>query len=641
MTTFLRLLEAADKATELLDSCDAVRANSKDLRCFEVAPISFKSIPGAPFAYWVSENLRESFTRIEPLESNGRIARAGANTNDNFRFVRSSWEIQDSKGRWRNFCKGGSFSRYYSDPHLLIDWQEDGAELKAYISELRGKKGWGYQWSAALNGYDHYFRPGLSWPLRTQSGLNLRAVPRGCIFGHKGPMIFIETDNDTELLALLAITNSRPFSLLISLSMSFGSYEVGVLKKTPVAHLDNDQEASLAAMARRAWSLKRTGDTIDETSHGFHLPALLQARLGIYDPQSIEAELADIQAEIDGIAFALYGFSEADRAAALGSSCVADEDESDEAEEADDSEDDDEAQAVDLTDGLLSWATGVAVGRFDWRLATGESDAPPEPDPFDPLPAKSPGMLPDGAAPFHPHTGILVDDQGHSHDLPRLIEEVLARVQADVPGDVRRWLQRDFFQMHLKLYSKSRRKAPIYWPLSTASGTYTLWLYYPSLTSQTLYTAINDLVEPKLKQIAQDIATLRAKGSARSRDDEKSFEALQALELELIELRDMLLQIAPTYLPNHDDGVQITAAPLWRLFRHAPWQKLLKETWAKLEKGDYDWAHLAFAYWPERARQKCKTDKSLAIAHNLEGLYVEPDAQSKKSRGKKKAGGDQ
>ena len=305
-----------------------------------------------------------------------------------------------------------------------------------------------------------------------------------------------------------------------------------------------------------------------------------------------------------------------------------------------DATDDDESDGLfDQTNSLLSWAVGVAFGRFDWRLATGEREVPPEPDPFDPLPAKSPSMLPDGAAPFHDHNGILVDDQGHPHDLPRPIEEVLARVDSEVPGDVRRWLQRDFFPLHLKQYSKSRRKAPIYWPLSTTSGSYALWLYYPSLTSQTLYTAVNDFVEPKLKQVGRDTAALRDKGTARSRDDEKVFEALQTLELELIELRDILLQIAPTYRPNHDDGVQITAAPLWQLFRQKPWQKILKDTWAKLEKGDYDWAHLAMAYWPDRVREKCKTDKSLAIAHDLEHLYVEPEPKAAKTRGRKKAGG--
>ncbi len=345
--------------------------------------------------------------------------------------------------------------------------------------------------------------------------------------------------------------------------------------------------------------------------------------------------------EIDDIAFNAYNFSVMDRTAALGSNGLTDEGPSDAAEDRDDSEDDDNAVAIDLTAGLLSWAAGVSFGRFDWRLATGERGSPPEPDPFDRLPAKSPGMLPDNAAPFHDHSGILVDDKGHPHDLVRLIEEVLAGVNADVPSDVRRWLQRDFFALHLQQYSKSRRKAPIYWPLATVSGSLTLWLYYPSLTNQTLYTAVNDFVEPKLTQISREASALRDKGAARSRDDEKALEALQSLELELIELRDTLLQIAPTYRPNHDDGVQITAAPLWPLFRHKPWQKILKDTWAKLEKGDYDWAHLAMAYWPERVREKCKTDKSLAIAHSLEHLYIEPEAKPKTARGRKAAGGDE
>lgn len=299
-------------------------------------------------------------------------------------------------------------------------------------------------------------------------------------------------------------------------------------------------------------------------------------------------------------------------------------------------DDEDNPAPIDHTAGLLSWAIGVAFGRFDWRLATGERAAPPEPEPFDPLPAKSPGMLPDGAEPFHEHPGILVDEQGHPHDLSHLIEEVLVRVEVPDPENVRQWLQRDFFPFHLKRYSKSRRKAPIYWPLSTMSGSYTLWIYYPSLTSQTLYTAINDFVEPKLKQVGADVSALRNKGSNRSRDDEKRYETLQAFELELIEFRDTLLAIAPAYKPNHDDGVQISAAPLWPLFRLKPWQKVLKETWNKLEKGDYDWAHLAMKYWPDRVREKCKTDKSLAIAHDLEHLYVEPEAKTKKARSRKK-----
>ncbi|CAB3824562.1 Type II restriction endonuclease subunit M [Achromobacter mucicolens] len=415
---------------------------------------------------------------------------------------------------------------------------------------------------------------------------------------------------------------------------------MGDISALPLPPVAPEVSSTIKSLALRGWSLKRTLDTIEETSHAFALPSALRSSLGDYDPPAIEAELLRIQAEIDAIAFDLYGFNEADRVAVHAIQGAAKEEDSEVGDDQNDeaSDDEDSVAPIDHTAGLLSWALGVAFGRFDWRLATGERAAPAEPEPFDPLPAKSPGMLPDGTAPFHAHPGILVDDQGHPHDPVRLIEEVLARVGALVPEDVRRWLQRDFFAFHLQRYSKSRRKAPIYWPLSTTSGSYTLWVYYPSLTSQTLYTAINDFVEPKLKQVGGDVTVLRNKGSARTRDDEKQFEALQAFELELIELRDTLLKLAPSYKPNHDDGVQISAAPLWSLFRHKPWQKVLKDTWAKLEKGDYDWAHLAMNYLPERVREKCKTDKSLAIAHGLEDLYIEPQAAPKKLRGRKKAG---
>jgi hypothetical protein len=351
------------------------------------------------------------------------------------------------------------------------------------------------------------------------------------------------------------------------------------------------------------------------------LPARLWARFGDYDTLTIEVELARIQEEIDEIAFNLYRADAADRTTMVQSAESREAVVEEQVASVDHREEGDSTDlAADHQGALLSWCVGVAFGRFDWRLATSERAAPPAPDPFDPLPAKSPGMLQDGAMPFHTHSSILVDDDGHPHDLPRLIEDVLALVDQPGPDDVRRWLQRDFFPFHLRLYSKSRRKAPIYWPLSTASGSYTIWLYYPALTDQTLYTAANDFVGPKLNEVNKAAQTLRTR-TDRSRDEERRLEQLQDLEAELKELQDELLRLAPGWKPNHDDGVQITAAPLWRLFRHKPWQKVLKETWAKLEAGDYDWAHLAMAYWPERVREKCRTDKSLAIAHGLEDLH--------------------
>ena len=70
------------------------------------------------------------------------------------------------------------------------------------------------------------------------------------------------------------------------------------------------------------------------------------------------------------------------------------------------------------------------------------------------------------------------------------------------------------------------------------------------------------------------------------------------------------------YEPHIDDGVLINMAPLWELV--PSWQAEPKKCWQALEGGDYDWSHTAMDYWPERVKEKCRTNKSFAIAHGLE-----------------------
>jgi hypothetical protein len=166
-----------------------------------------------------------------------------------------------------------------------------------------------------------------------------------------------------ELLALLAVANSRPFSILVELQLAAAdaaarSYEVGVIQKTPIPPLAAEKRQQLATLSRRAWSLKRTLDTVTETSHAFLLPAALRLRVGDYDPPAIEEELANVQADIDGITFDLYAFSEADRQAAMGG---VEEGEIDEVDEED--EDEDEAEVEVLSTDAVDLAKATTRGK--------------------------------------------------------------------------------------------------------------------------------------------------------------------------------------------------------------------------------------------------------------------------------------
>jgi len=183
-----------------------------------------------------------------------------------------------------------------------------------------------------------------------------------------------------------------------------------------------------------------------------------------------------------------------------------------------------------------------------------------------------------------------------------------------------------FFNTHYQIYSRSRREAPIYWPISTKSNSFIIWIYYPLLNDNTLFAVVNELLDPKIKEIAKEVEVLDLKGSAKELNDQKEFLA------ELEDFKEELLRVAQLpYKPNQDDGVLITAAPLHNLFRHTKWKKSTQDCWKQLQKGEFDWAHLAYSIWPDRVRKKCVKDLSMAIAHGLEDICeVKPKEKKEK-----------
>ena len=320
-----------------------------------------------------------------------------------------------------------------------------------------------------------------------------------------------------------------------------------------------------------------------------------------------------------------------------------------------------DAQIRASTEDIASFVLGCAFGRWDIRYTTAEKSVPELSDPFAPLPACPPGQLqnsnglpagPDDVPADYPvrnipWDGILVDDEGHNLDILTRVRKAVELIWKDCAEAIeneaceilgvkslREYFLNpaDFFADHLKRYSKSRRQAPIYWPLSTASGRYTIWIYYHRLNDQTLHKVLADFVDPKIKEVDRRIAALREQGKGGTEVGE-----LQELWDELREFRVEIERVIKLpWKPDLDDGVLITACPLWKLFRLPKWRKDLEACWKDLEHGDYDWAHLAYSIWPDRVREKCKTDHSLAIAHNLEAICEVKAPEMKAKKGKKK-----
>lgn len=633
MTIFIRAIEAeADaKPNALLEAVRSLSNATASPSTYDVTADAFSKLPRSPFAYWAGEAGFRCFQTTPRLETKGRHAAAGAQTRDNLRFVRAQWEVAIGDiapvaavgSPWAPLAKGGSHRRFYADVHLLARWADDGRELKAATSAWRASKGWGDYWRAAINSVEYYGRPGITWPVRSQKGFSARALGAGAIFGHKGPTVFTDGDSPAELGALLALMNSSSFFRLVSLQMAFGAYEVGVVQNTPVPAVDSKLRDQLAGLAINAYRLNCALDASEETARVFILPNVLFARLVDRDRQSAADELVAIQAKIDELAAAAYGFA-SEPGLSSSSEGLSNEESGASSEDDEDADDESDESAGGFDDGqaFASWLIGVAFGRFDPRLATGERAIPPAPEPFDPLLSRSPGMYPEGEEPAG-RPDILVDDEGHADDLAARAIAVAERVKVDAPENLRAWLAKEFFPLHIKMYSKSRRKAPIYWQLATPSSSYSVWLYIHAFSKDTLFRVQNDYVAPKLaheeRRIESLTSELRDGATAAQR---KTLAAQEAVVDELRAFLDEVKRVAPLWKPNLDDGVIINFAPLWRLVpQNKSWQKELKSTWDALCEGKYDWAHLTMHLWPERVVPKCAKDRSLAIAHGLEDVF--------------------
>ena len=190
-----------------------------------------------------------------------------------------------------------------------------------------------------------------------------------------------------------------------------------------------------------------------------------------------------------------------------------------------------------------------------------------------------------------------------------------------------------FFDYHFKRYTKSRRKAPIYWLLASEDGTVDYWVYYPKLSKNTLPQLIIRLREQQEQ--------LRTRLNAALAAHDKTQESQIRAEQEQVEgMMDELNRIlAAGYVPNHDDGVPVTAAPLLHLAASRPWRVECEKNMELLEKGDYDWSHLAMSMYPARVTQKAKKDWCMALTHGLEHI-CENKPKEKKARKKKGEGNE-
>ena len=644
---FLRLLSHEDKDSALLQALDFIRTQSSMTEDVYVAdPNTFPLVPGSPFAYWVSNHVRQLFAKLPKLECDSpeRAVRVGLQTSDDTRFLRAWWEvgsetILDDDGcdlwktntrefgkwcrdetfngkQWVFFPKGGEYSEFLSDIHLVVKWKNDGEEMKQFAEELKERSS-SPPGNGPLRDFPYYFRHGLTWSYRTHR-LCLQELPAGTIISTRGSGIF--SDKNT-LLVWMALGNSVVVDYLVKIGMGregHPQFDQGDLKEIPVPEILDETADRLQCLSLQALQFKRRATVGDETSPYFVLPMILLADGDNLKEQcdswnaslrASRASLISIQDEIDSLACELYNITAKERDALVGVTtngsvaCMAD------------------APHDKLVCQLVSYMIGCTFGRCDVRLSVNAHLRPADAEVFQPLRPYPPGMLDsevNGEVILEEYSyridwdGILVDDPEHQDDIVRRVRAVMEVIwknraesiekeACDILGvkTLREFFRKPsksgFWDDHIKRYSKSRRKAPIYWMLQSSKKNYGIWLYYHRLDKDMLFKALMNYVEPKIQREENRLTELRSQissagdtGKAAKKLD-REIEKQEDLLTELRDFEEKLRKVADLHLvPDLNDGVVLNIAPLYEL---VPWKEATKH-WNELMDGKYEWSSI-------------------------------------------------
>ena len=181
----------------------------------------FAKIPGEPVAYWVSEKVFEAFTSSKLLNEVAK-PRQGLATSDNDRFLRLWHEVENTKigydvksvkdeneykYKWFPCTKGGSYRRWYGNNDYVVNWENDGFEIKEFAARLYKS------YTKRIANIPFYFHHGLSWSTISSGLFSLRYVPDGFIFETKGAMCFV---SDTDINYVLGLYNTKVIQMFLS-----------------------------------------------------------------------------------------------------------------------------------------------------------------------------------------------------------------------------------------------------------------------------------------------------------------------------------------------------------------------------------------------------------------------------------------
>lgn len=553
---------------------------------FEANQSDFEKIPGCPIGYWVSPNILRIFTSNLALSAVCSPTQ-GLATADNARFLRLWFEVSRSRIgfgfenaasaarsglKWFPITKGGPFRRWYGNITYVVNWENNGTELKNF-------KG-----SVIRNEKRYFTLSGCTWSTISSGKPSFRYFDKSWLFETKGSVCF---PNDENIIFILMGYLNSPitFACLQMLSPTL-DYHEGPMGKIPFKNIIDLE--SISILACKNMKISKSDWDAHETSWDFQRNELLNVDAEILKeelhPNNMEwrveqyktkweqmfSQLHENEEELNRQFIELYGLQDE-----LTPDVPIDEItilQQGEISFVSSAKGEDAPKVMKWNDDviikqLISYAVGCMMGRY--RLdKPGLHIAHPKPTAEEIAPYSYHGRKyeidDDGILP------LMNSDCGFSDNAPlRMADfvrivfgeetqvENLNYMEQCLSKTLEQYFVKDFWKDHKKMY----QNRPIYWLFASKKGTFQVIAYMHRMNAYTVERIRAKYLLPFIEHLEQEIKKLDMRRAELTTKESKQLQTLQKQLDECREYHERLQVVAEQAISfDLDDGVVVNYA---------------------------------------------------------------------------------
>ena len=526
---------------------------------------SFLNLPNYVLAYWASENVLELYKNEKPLAEFISYTGSLHKTANNEKYLRQLWEVSKLtfgvEKKWVFYNKGGQFRRWFGNNDLIVDWSKSAVE---YYAKHR---------TANLLKKEFWFKTGVTWTALTKSPISGRYFADQHISDFKGSAVFPDV---IDVMDIIIFINSCVGNHLVNIIAPTLDYNIGQVTKAPYK-INNNINKNLGKVnidiSKNDWDSRETSWDFEQSPLLNETNALEQAVQSWQEQVTQDFfQLHTNEEELNRIFIDIYGLQDQlTPEVALKDITILQEELNKKDMEA--LEDDFRANGADAIElpidkgevisQFISYAIGLFMGRY--RLdQPGLNIAHPNPtaeelasytynngkviideDAILPLMGKNCNFPDDVLQQFQQ---VLDTIWGHETRT-----ENINFIQDCLDKDLEKFLVKDFYKYHCKIY----KKKPIYWLFASPKGAFQVLVYMHRMNAFTVEKIRANYLLEHIKNIRTEIMVLEGNASNLNTQEARTLDRLrsdliecEAYDMELKNVADQQISF------NLDDGVK-------------------------------------------------------------------------------------